>query len=294
MAAAAIAPRPPLRIELDHAEHLMRAVSAITIDPYKSFVYYFFPVLGAFMSSYVEMRRNDPAQVAMMPEGPKDLILREIQNITDCAGIRRGVVPYCGLTHSFYSLGGSLSLTKPALFMPHHHIFRPGKSYFTQERAEENLPQELWSFSDDETRFFISRELGHIIKNDGLLRIAIKVAIIAAAFVFYATPLGFIGGAVIFIAALGMYLFSERSFQAKMDIFGVDILAKRLGNNQRRATEVAIAALTKLQRQNIERREQSKLCRIYTTKSGNNILDLNHPFLTTRIARLQAHLATLA
>jgi len=298
MAAAALAPplaQGPLRIELDHAAYLMDAVSSLTVDPKKSLVFYLFPILGALASSYVEMRLNDPAQAAMMPEGPKEFVLREIQNLTECAGIRRKVVPYCGLTHSFYSCGGTLSLTKPALFMPHHHIFRPGKSFFTQERAEENLSLELWNFSDDETRFFICRELGHIKKNDALLRIAIKVAIIAAVFVFYATPLGLLGGLVLFITALGLYLYSERSFQAKMDLVAVDILAIRLGNNQRRATEVAIAALRKLQRQNLDRRERNKLCRLYITKKGGaNLLDFKHPLLPSRIAILNSRLAALA
>lgn len=278
---------PPLQLDLDHTEQLLRTFSAITVDPYKNALYYFFPFISAFCSSYTEIRENDPAQEAMMPSQAKAMILREILDLTEAAGIKRKVVSYTALNHSFSNAGGSLSFTKPALFIPHQHLFRVGKNPFTQETPQDNLSADLWNYSDDETRFLISRELGHIKQNDALLRIAMKIALIASLFILYTTPIGWFAGAIVMAASIGLYLISERGFQAKMDCVAVDIVAKRLGD-RKRATDAAISALEKMKCQNLARREHSSLCRLYITKTGNNLFDFNHPFLSSRIARLRA------
>jgi hypothetical protein len=281
--AVQIAAAQPFPVAPEHLEQVSRAVSAFTVDPYKSALYYFFPFAGAFFNSYSELR-SDPTLEAMMPQAQTDLMLREIKELTNCAGIQQDVIPYVALNHSFSNCGGSYSITKPALFIPEQHLFRRnGVSPFPQEQPGEQLAQRQWIFSDDETRFLIARELGQIKENSILLKVAIKVAVLAALFTIYASPFGWSLGLSLCIGAIGLYIFSERFFQSKADIVGVEILGRRIQNPVR----VAIDALEKMRQQNLYRRENSKLARVYITEEGNNLLDVINPFLTTRIAELR-------
>src|SRR5579872_5970266 len=66
---------PTFQYDLDHFENLTRAVSALTIDPFKNLLFYVFPFLNAYSSSYIQLRENDPAQEAMMPEKYKKTVL---------------------------------------------------------------------------------------------------------------------------------------------------------------------------------------------------------------------------
>lgn len=268
----------------DHMEQLSRGVSAITLDPYRNILYYFFPFIGAFFSNYSELR-VDPSLEGVMPVGQTDLIKREIAVLTDCAGIEREVVPYVAMSHSFTSSGGSYSLTSPALYIPEHHLFRrtPLKPFAQAEQEEEQLRNQNWVLSDNEVRFMISRELGQIKEDSALLRVAIKISVLAALFTIFATTLSWQVGTSLFIAALGMYIVSERFFNQKADLIGVEILGKRIAN----PVQVAISALEKTRQQNLLRRQASSFAKWYITKEGNNVLDFNHPFLTTRIEGLR-------
>jgi hypothetical protein len=270
-------------IASDHLEQFSRGVSALTVDPYKNAIYYFFPFIGAFFNGYHQLR-NDPSQEAMMPSAETDLILKEIEILTNCADIKREVIPYIALNHVFASFGGSFSITKPALCIPVQHLFRHNKaSPFPQEQPEELLRQNAWIYSDNETRFMIARELGQIKDNSVILKVAIKVAVLAALFMIYATPFAWTAGIGLCIGAIGLYICSERFFQAKADITGTEILGKRIPNS----VPIAIATLEKIRQQNLTRRENSALARLYITPSGNNLLDFVHPFLTTRIECLR-------
>ncbi|HSX26941.1 MAG TPA: M48 family metalloprotease [Chlamydiales bacterium] len=272
------------RIDLDHTEQLMRAVAAFTVDPLKNIVFYTFPFLRAMSSNYVQMRENDASQDAMMPSTHKSLILGEIENLSLAAKISRTVLCYAALNHHFGSYGGGCSLTKPAVFLPIQHLFRIGLPPFTQA-PDPTLAGGLWNFSDHQTRFLICRELAQIKHNNVMLRIAIKISLIAAGFVFYATPLSWMGGLILFITALALYILSEKRFESKMDQFAVDILAQKL--DRPLAIQTAIQTLEKMVEQNIARRNVNPLCRLYTRPNGNNLLDLTHPFLTSRIQRLK-------
>ncbi|MBX7065649.1 MAG: M56 family metallopeptidase [Parachlamydiales bacterium] len=267
----------------DHIEQLSRAAEVALINPAKSCLQYFFPFIGAFFNGFHELR-IDPSLEAAMPSRLTAPILAEITNLTNCAQIEREVVPYIALSHTFSNCGGSYSLTKPALFIPEQHLFRKdGHSAFTQERADENLAQERWIFSDNETRFFIARELGQIKESSALIKTAVKVAILVAVFIFFATKFSAIVPTSLFIGALGLYILSERVFQARADLLGVQILSQRGIRNPK---QVAIAALEKMRQQNLYRRENSTLARLYILESGDNLLDFLHPFLSTRIERI--------
>lgn len=273
----------PLPMRSDYVlEELSRAASAFTVAPVKSAVFYLFPALGAFFSSYHPLR-VDPSLEAMMPLADTEPMLKEIDVLTDCAGIKGGVLPYVALNHTFSHYGGSCSFTQPILFIPEQHLFRrAGQSPFPQEQPNEQLKEQEWVFSDDETRFLIVRELNEIKTNSTLLKVAIKVAILAFFFTIYATPFTWPVGFVLFIGAIGLYFISERYFQGQADLMAVEILEKRIPN----AKQVAIDTLEKVRQQNLYRRESSHLARLYMTESGNNLLDFRHPFLTSRIAKV--------
>ncbi len=283
---------PTYYYDLDHFENLSRAVSALTIDPFKHIVFYIFPFVSAYYSNYIQMRENDPAQEAMMPGPYKRQFLKEVRELTELAGIRRKVIPYTTLNYSFSSCGGSFSITNPALFLPIQHLIRPSKSPFGQEKPEDGLDRETWFYTDNQTRFLIARELKPLKANNALVRIAIKVALIAAVFLIYTSPLGWLVGGALMIGSVAFYILSEKVFEGKMDIAGARLLGKQLKDPQK-AVQIGIEALEKMRKQNLERRDQSRISRLYITKSGNNALDFNHPFLTTRIERLKEHLKKL-
>lgn len=266
----------------DNLEEISRAVSALTIDVYKNTLYHIFPFAGAFFNHYQRLK-VDPSQEAIMPVQATDKILKEVQDLTDCAGITREVASYVALNYQFSSFGGKCSL-QPALLMPYQHMYRSdGKSPFGQEKPGENLKENRWVFSDDETRFLIARELGQIRENSSLLKIAIKVAVIAAMLVIWMSPYGWPLGLTLCIGVLGLYIYSERVVQARADIVGAKILEKKTPG----ALKIAIATLEKIRQQNIDRRKNSKLARVIITESGNHVLAFLHPFLTTRIERLR-------
>jgi len=266
----------------DHLEQLSRGISAFTVDPYTNALFYFFPKIGAFFTNYQPLR-SDPALEAMMPPEAAARILREIKDLTNCAGIKRDAIPYVALYHQFSSCGGPYSLTKPALFLPDQHLFRRnGHSSFGQEKPNENLSEKQWIFSDDETRFLIARELSQLKEESSLFRMAIKVSVFVTLFFIYTSPFGWPLGLSLFIGAIGTHIASERFFQGRADLLGVKILRRKIGHS----AKVAIHTLEKMRQQNLYKRKNSKAARWYITKSGNNLLDLLHPPLTTRIKKL--------
>ena len=283
MTTPTVARQPGYPIASEHLEELSRGLSVLTVDPCKSALYYFFPLIGAFFSNYYELRL-DRSLEGIMPWEQTSKMLKEIENLTEAAGIRRKVIPYTALNHQFSSSGGSYSLTSPSIFIPEQHLFRRAPlSPFPEERPEENLQQKTWIFSDDEVRFLIARELGQIKENSVLLRIAIKVSILAAMFTIFATSFSWTVGLGLFVTAVGFYIVSERFLRQRADLVGVEILGKRIEN----PVQVAIRALEKIRQQNLYRLKESKLAKWYITESGNNVLDFIHPFLTTRIEALK-------
>lgn len=267
----------------DHLEQLSRGVSALTVDPFKNALYYFFPFLGAFFNNYQRIKVTDDLE-AMMPKQQTERILGRFTDLTTRAKVKRDIVHYMALNHQFSSYGGSFSLTKPAILIPEHHLYRRGElSSYGSERNDENIAAHRWAFSDQEVDFLYLREVGQIEENSALLRIAIKVTVLAAFCAIYASPFGWPLGLSLFAGVLGLYIVSERIFQARADIVGAEYLSKSINN----AHDIAIQTLEKVRQQNLYRREHSKIARLYITKLGNNVLDFTHPYLTTRIERLR-------
>ncbi|MBS0625216.1 MAG: hypothetical protein JSS32_04130 [Verrucomicrobia bacterium] len=299
--------RPRWRADPDDMEQISRLIATLTIHPIKSLACYFFPVFGSFTSNYSTVYRNDIAQQAKIDEVEKDLLFKEVDALKACSGLRRGLTVCTGLMSGFHCYGGQISITDPLIAIPHHRFIRPGKApTFGAERPEiDKLDDDPWLLSDNETRFFIARELGHIKNNDTLLRIAAKVGILAATFFMYFGVVGILTGVAIAIVSIGLFILSEILFQKKMDIVGVEIFGKRLRMGEEetpqkvleseiKATDIAIHALEKLRLQNVARRVGSYFTRIHVTPSGNNLFDITNLFYTKRVTLLQAHRAKLA
>jgi len=265
------------QIDSDHSEQLTRTLSSITLNPLKNGFFYFFPFLQVWTTQCTLIKERDITHESIMEPQAKKEILRELNLLKAAAKIDREVVPYTALRHNFLSCGGSLSLTSPAIILPYQHLFRPNSIPFTQENKHISIKtDDIWRFSDHEVRFLIARELSHIKQNDALLRMITKIAIVAALGFLCLGSLSFGGGILFFAVTITVHLLLERQCQAEMDIAGVEILARRLGNHKV-ATAVAISALEKMRKKNLARDH------FYITKTGDNIFDLNNPRLTARI-----------
>jgi hypothetical protein len=81
-------------------------------------------------------------------------------------------------------------------------------------------------------------------------------------------------------AALSLCIYTEKSIEAKADILAVDILRNAKVQDP---VQVARDTLEKMRRQNLYRRENSIVAKVYITEDGNNVLDFVNPYLTTRM-----------
>lgn len=275
------------RLDQQNVEEVTQLILSITVDPVKNLAYYIIPFLATFTSNHLEIRTDDTSQNGLMPPLPRGSIFEEFEQLKQAAGITRSVGLYSSLNHTFSSFGGAWSLAEPIVCIPHHHLLRPEKSYFTAETAADQLDRDIWKYSDNETRFLILRELAHVQGNGELIRLLIKVAFVATLFFVYALPVGILIGGSLILAATGLYLLSERALHEQMDTSALEMLSRRL-NDPVLAKEAALSALRKQRAQNMERRETNSICRCYISQSGDNFLDLNHPLLSSRISRLDS------
>ena len=258
----------------------------IALDPIKNTIYYFVPFFGAMSSKYTPIAPNDASSLHIISDVAKDRILNEVECIRKCANLYRKVQVYTALNVSPLSYGGSLSLTQPLIVIPYENLFRPTGSSFGEEKFEEGLAKNIHVFSDDETRFFIAREMGHLKFNDAIFKTAAKVMLIAAALILCTTPLGWLGTAAIVGGAFMIYLIADRVYESKIDIFAAKTVALAIGDD-RRAVSAALNALKKWRAQNLERREKNLLNRLYLTQAGNNLFDFKNPLLSSRILAMQ-------
>lgn len=277
------------RLEFDHSEQLTRTASALLIDPVKSVLYYLVPWVGAYISNDLQLRTKDKVQISLLPEKAKEEIIQKIDKLRIAAGLDRSVDVYTSLKHSCSGYGGGYSLTAPIVSIPLPYLTAYNRSIFCNfPFAAPNPSDAHWIFNSDEVSFFIAREIAQIRSNDILLRIAVKTLFITSLFFIWVLPISWIYGSLLFTACVGMYAYSERSVQAVMDVSAVETLAVYFNGNHSRALNAALSALEKLRLQNVERRPQNRFCRYYITNMGNNLLDLDHPFLTTRIQQLKS------
>ena len=278
-------PAPAIYLDTSHVEEGLRLFTAVTISPFKNIVFHLIPTLGAMMTGGILLRSNDPTQESMMSSHVKQRIIEEIRVLSQAAGVSPEPNLYTALSSLFSTYGGTLSLERPILCIPYQYLFRQGRNPFTQETSQDALANDPWNFTDDETRFLISRQLAQL-KGDNLLRIAIKIALFTILYFVYINPLSMAMGITAGLLALAIYLACEITFEANSNREGFEILARRFDNRER-AQRAALSALEKLKRQNILRRECNLLCRIYINEIGTNYLDLAHPSPQSSIDQIE-------
>lgn len=271
------------QVDLNHSEQLLNALSDATLNPIRQIAFYFFPALGNFCSYHMEVRSSDPAQESMIPSSNKRSIFREIDKLVKAAKLKRPVTLYTAMSHHFSSFGGPLSLSKPTLTIPYSALMAPWAENPTEE------PYNLWKQSDLEKRFFIAREIVRIKTPTFLIHVAGKISFL---FLFRFFPIPCVNlltrGLLLTISAIAFHCFLERKIQKKMDIQAVEILSRHLGDSHL-AHKVAVNALNKIREQNLYRLQYNKLCRLYVTPKGDNLLDLTHARLLERIRVLSSY-----
>ncbi|HEX2582847.1 MAG TPA: hypothetical protein VHL30_01890, partial [Chlamydiales bacterium] len=202
---------------------------------------------------------------------------------------------YTSLNYKCSSYGGACSFSSPTLSVPLSFLTKNGDSIFDEVEIQEpfDQPPDHWNFTADEAIFFMAREMAYIRSNDALLRIASKVLFVAAVFLFHTMTISGLFSASLILIAGALYLISERFVHAKLDLQAVTILTKYFENDENRAVQAATTALQKLIDQNIERKARKNWWNgFYLTSAGNNLLDLDHPFLTNRLQRVREHFNT--
>lgn len=278
--------KPAIRIEMSDFEQAWSTVQNLVLHPFENNLYHIVPILGAFTWGYTPIVLADCGQASMLPKDLSQRFFDTVETIRKCAGFQGKIDLYTSLTFHFTSFGGRFSFTKPIIVIPYHRLFRPDGSSFGGESDQTALAKNIHTLSDDETKFYIAREIAHIKFGDVFLKCAARVAFIATLIFLYSAPLSLAGTAGVAFAAIGMVLLVDRVHEYAIDLFAVMILGKAL-DDPARARSAAIRALEKQKEENLARRPLNRFCQIYITASGNNLLDLKHPLLSSRIAELQ-------
>jgi len=282
--------------EHDHGEAFSRLTSAITLfDPIKITVGYLVPWIAAWASNQIELREDDQVQERLLSSELKDVVFEVIKKLKAAAEINRDISLYTSLNYSCSSYGGSCSLTAPVLSIPLYFLTKEALSQFEDVEVENptRVPSDYWRFSSDEVIFFIAREMARIKSNDTILHIASKIVFLSAIFFYFslAVPI-FISASLILGCGILLMVF-ERVLDGRLDSVAVNILTKYFQGDEERAVRAATGALQKLIHQNIERKEKKSWWNgFYLSKSGNNLLEIDRPLLTSRLQNLQEKFTT--
>ena len=277
-----------LAFEVADLSRIWAKMQNTALDPVKNTLYYFVPFLGAMSSKFTPISSKDPVR-GLMTDQVKERILKEIDHLGQSARLSRPFNLYTSLNIAPMSYGGALSLTRPVLALPYEWLLRPHASPFGSEKPSEKLDENINLFSDNETRFLIAHEMGHLKFSDEIVKSAAKLLLIAAAIFLFVSPFGWIATASIVASAFVLYLFADRFFEGKIDLFATQVVGRAI-NDDFRAAQAALNVLLKIRAQNLEKRESSFFDSLCITKAGNQLLDIQHPFLTTRIRTMQQHL----
>ncbi len=275
--------------QYEDMESLSRLISTLTIGPIHSLACFFFPSFGAGLSNYQHLRESDTTQNSPLPLLHKENLFREIRELKSYAGLDREISVYFGSINHPHSYGGQFSFTDSLVAIPTDWVIRPnGKIFGSKESATHDFSNENDKdlYSDDETRFFIAREIGYIKRNDALFPLLTRIILLCASLFFYFAPYSWLICLGIAACAIGLNILSERINQKEMDFAAINILAQKLGDTEK-AKQVAIRALSKIQKKNIERRTYNKITRLYVRENGDNMLNFLCPTLSSRIQSIR-------
>jgi hypothetical protein len=304
--------QPACRLEFDHLGAITDAVTAITIDPVRSIFFYTIPFLGAWVAWHSALRIGDPLQNLLISEEAKIAAIDQVNQLKTLAGIDRDIAVYTSDNYTCASFGGSCSFMAPAISIPRGFLTTPGDPLFpTRPDIVQPPIAEHWRYNQDQSLFFIAREVINIKSNNTLIRIAVKIIFVAALFFIYALSIPLLGTIGLIAAAIALHMILERCLKNHLDIDATLLLKKYfyqqalagreendldpaereplLAQAEERAIAAGRQAIEKLIAQNLERRESNTLCRLYVTPQGNNLLDVHSPFLTNRLYHFNSY-----
>lgn len=280
---------------------LSGAVASMTVNPVKDLISYVYPRLGASLSDRVEIKEgiNSPMTQIMGAESISALHA-EVKAIAKCGGIGDDVKIYTGINAPYQGNGSVLG---HALVIPLEEISK--KNFNPQLNDEpflsnEQLEKLKYDFTDNEIRFQFSRAVGQM-KGYSILKICARVIIVALAISLLFSPAGWLGGLIIFAGATILYCSVNRYIEQRSDRRGIKILTKRFEQSGYAPLEASIQAtiaarncLKKIALQNIDKRSESKLCRLILTEKGNFRFDPSKPQITSRIEKLEKRIENLS
>lgn len=266
-------------------EHIWGTIQSTLLHPFENNLYHYIPILGAFTWGHTPIVRADYGQGSMIPKDPAQKIFDEVETLRKCAGLSKTIDLYTSLIFHFTSFGGKLSCTNPIIVIPYHRLFRPDGSAFCNNGNQAALAKDIHALTDDETKFYIAREISHIQFGDVILKTAARAAFIAALCFLYAASLSWAGMIGIAAGAIGMVLLVERVHEYAIDLFAIKTLEKAFAD-PKRSLDAALSSLEKEREKNMERRRENRFCQFYLTPSGDNLLDIRHPLLSSRINAL--------
>lgn len=280
------------------------AAATVTVNPLKDLVSYLHPGLGAYFSGKTEIKLDKyTALNHLLGEKTPESLYREVRSIMHCAGVTGGMRIFTALNTTYEGNGSFLG---NVLIVPLEQVLR--RQFQTDTNATEQkslsadvLDKTKFEFTDNEVRFQIARSVGDM-NVFSTIKIATRIAIFVLAMALYFTPVGWVGSLIIFLGASFLYCAANRISEARADQRAVQILARRLQQNEKslaplqaeiKATRAAIHCLRKCALQNLARRKTSKLCRFLVNQQGSLRFYFSSPTLSSRIQKLQAELITL-
>lgn len=246
-------------------EEVSHSIKALTIDPYKGALYYFFPFLGTLFAHWQHVYVY-PGHEDLLPEEKTKGVLGRIHKLCQSAGLKRKLVVYTSLNHRYYSSGGAFSITSPSIFVPYQHLYLEKNARFTEKEVD----------------FFLAREIAKVEESSSLVKTLFKILVLIAFFSLFATGLTLYARIAVFVSITALNIISERLEVQRADIRALEILEKA-GEDKESVKKTAKSALEKLRDQNLFLREKSPFGKWIVTESGENRLELTSPSLRTRI-----------
>ncbi len=276
------------------------------LDPITNIFYYLVPKLGTLFSGVKIRGKDDLGEHLRGKLSERTQLRDEISTIAKALGIEK-VIPYFG--NSFAGYGGKYSLTAPVVQIPSWHLIRnDGYGVLGDKDAKQPDTSDHWRYTDQETRFLISRSLVQIRMNDNLYKTIARVAMVAAIILFKVSPLTWpISLAILLVAVIG-YFAVDRHVQKQLDSEAVKGLIKvskdrltpkelqdpeKLQKLKNEAVDAAISAIRKQKAQNLELKSKRRLANFLIDKEGNERFNLTAPSLSKRIQKLEGCRAQL-
>jgi hypothetical protein len=279
---------------------LSEALATVTVDPFTDLISYVHPQFGAILNKHTEIKENENSPIShiMSPEAISALIV-EVKTTLECGKVFGDTKIYTGIKAHYEGNG---SLFGHALIIPLEQISKKIFSSTLKDEplcSKEALQKTKYTFTDNETRFQISRAISHM-KSYSHLKIIARILVVALAIFIFFIPAGWMGGFIIFGGASILYCSVNLYIEQRSDRRAIKILTKRFEQSgytplkaTLEATKAATNCLKKIVLQNIDLRKDDRLCQLLLTKSGNFRFDLSSPSLTSRIKKLEKKLNRL-